>query len=170
MWRSTQKRNAQWMKIIQKSLISQFCERSELPSFTLNFCAKNHRNWKWDLLGDFQPLCFTLASHSGWKLPEKVSFHTVVLLWIFAQKSSKLEKWDFLSDFHPLCKICLFEWFSKLENVEKILPKRASRKTTQTEHRKVHQSKRSLQGKNGPGEGMHWMPGRGVTKPPALGM
>ena len=42
-------------------------------------------------------------------------------------------------------------------------PKRANRKTIHTEHLRVHQSKRSLHGKKGPGAGLHWIPGGGVA-------
>ena len=44
------------------------------------------------------------------------------------------------------------------------LPRRAKRNTIHTEHRSVHQSNRSLQGRKGPGAGMHWIPGEGVAE------
>ena len=42
-------------------------------------------------------------------------------------------------------------------------PSNARRNTIQTEHRRLHQSKRSLQGRKGPGAGMHCIPGGGVA-------
>jgi len=45
------------------------------------------------------------------------------------------------------------------------LPSKARRNTIHTEHLRVHQSNRSLQGKNGPGVGKHWIPGLGVAIP-----
>ena len=45
------------------------------------------------------------------------------------------------------------------------LPKRANKKTIQMEQRKVHQSNRSLQGKNVPGAGMHWKNGEIIKQP-----
>ena len=48
---------------------------------------------------------------------------------------------------------------------ENNLPSKARRNTIHTEHLRVHQSNRSLQGKNGPGVGKHWIPGLGVAIP-----
>ena len=54
-------------------------------------------------------------------------------------------------------------------------PRSARRNTIQTEQRRLHQSKRSLHGRKGPGAGMHWIPGGGVatineemSDPPAI--
>ena len=80
--------NSQWVKIIRKSLILQYC-------FSLNFSRKkSSKLGEWDFLGNFNPLCVTLASHTITVGNYHLSLSKLYFE-ISRQKSSKLKNETF---------------------------------------------------------------------------